>query len=101
MATWTDSSGHEHQLSTDSCGDFPECHDETTPCGCIESNPVAQALILQGVDYSTAEDKAYMAKDERAEFAAHGAMEATVKALAIVLGTDEGHANELILTATD
>jgi hypothetical protein len=67
---------------------------------------IVQALILQGVDYATAEDKAFMTykgtgRPSCAEAAAHAGLEATVKALALVLGTDEGHANELILSATD
>ena len=60
---------------------------------------LVERLILQGVDYSTAEDKAFMLKDEKAEGVAHGGMEATVKALALVLGTDEAHATGLILNA--
>ena len=34
---------------------------------------LVERLILQGVDYSTAEDKAFMLKDEKAEGVAHGA----------------------------
>lgn len=59
---------------------------------------IVEALILQGVDYSAAEDKAFMAKDREAEFTAHAAYEATVKALAIVLGVDHATANEAILS---
>lgn len=60
---------------------------------------LTEALIQQGVDYSVAEDKAFMAKDQRAEAMAHGGMEATVKALALVQGTDEAHAAQTILSA--
>lgn len=31
---WMDSAGDWHETDTSACGDFPECHDETTPCGC-------------------------------------------------------------------
>lgn len=62
---------------------------------------IVEALILRGVDYSTAEDKAFMAKNQQDEAAAHGAYEATVAALAIVMGVDHATANEAILSRTD
>lgn len=74
------------------------------PCGsweCGHDAALVQALILMGVDYSTAEDKAFMAKEAAAMNAAHGALEATEKALALYLGVDVATANELILSATD
>lgn len=64
-----------------------------------ETDPVVQALIFQGVDYCIGEDKAFMAKDLKAEGIAHGGLEATVKALALVMGTDLAHAHQTILTA--
>lgn len=67
-------------------------HDDT------EDRAIIQALIAQGVDYAIAEDKAFTTKDSRAEAVAHGGMEATVKALALALGTDEAHAAQTILT---
>lgn len=67
-------------------------HDDT------EDRAIIQALIAQGADYAIAEDKAFMAEDSEAEAMAHGGMEATVKALALVLGTDEAHAAQTILT---
>lgn len=57
------------------------------------------ALITQGVEYAIAEDKAFMAKDLKAEGVAHGGYLATVKALALVLGTDEMTATERIHAA--
>lgn len=65
------------------------------------NDPYASALIEQGVDYSTAEDKAYMAKNPTGEAEAHGALEATTKALATYLRVDYATANELILSASD
>lgn len=64
-----------------------------------KNDQIAQALIAQGVDYTAAEDKAFMAKEATKMNAARGGLEATVKALALVLDTDPPHAAELILTA--
>ena len=35
----TTENGNERTVYTDTsrCGDFPECHDEDTPCGCPDS----------------------------------------------------------------
>lgn len=73
----------------------------TTQHNDTEDRAIIQALIQQGVDYAVAEDKAFMAKDVKAEGIAHGGLQATEKALALVLGTDVAQAAELILTATD
>lgn len=65
-----------------------------------EDRAIIQALIRQGVDYSAAEDKAFMAHDLKAEGVAHGGLEATTKALALVAGVDPATATEMILTAS-
>lgn len=64
------------------------------------TNPTIDALIQQGVDYSTAQDKAFMAHDQIGEARASEGYEATVKALALVADVDVAQANEMILTAT-
>lgn len=65
-----------------------------------EDRAIIQALIQQGVDYSTAEDKAFMADDLKAEAVAHGGYQATIKALALVAGVDDATAATMILSAT-
>lgn len=69
--------------------------------GTIEQTPQTEALILLGVEYSVAEDKAFRAHDPEAENKAQGGLEAIAKALAIVAHTDEGTAMETILVALD
>lgn len=86
---------------TNTHGDFAPCHAEPPECGCIETDAYAQALILQGVDYAAAEDKAFMAKEAAQMNVAHGGLDATIKALALHLDGDLARANELILSATD
>lgn len=64
-----------------------------------EDRAIIAALVAQGVDYAVAQDKAFMANDVKAEGIAHGGLQATEKALALVLGTDVEHAAQMILTA--
>lgn len=60
---------------------------------------IIDALIAQGLDYSIAEDKAFMGNDTKGEAMAHGGHLATVKALAIVLGVEPMEAAARILAA--
>jgi hypothetical protein len=75
----------------------------TTPNRGVPRTPASQAvidaLIQQGIEYAIAEDKWFMAGDQHLEGVAHGGHQATVKALAIVLGVTEAEAAKAIILA--
>lgn len=58
-----------------------------------------ERITAQGVDYLIALDKADLTRDEHASGRAHGGYVATVKALALVMGSDEAAAVDAILAA--